>query len=66
LEIIIKRVLKKQGMGIRVGFTWSGYGPVAGSCEDDETSVSIKGGEFLNQLGNSQLLKKKRHESYRN
>jgi hypothetical protein len=36
-----------------------------GSCEgDDESSCYIKGGEFLNQLGNCHLLRKKMHESY--
>jgi hypothetical protein len=52
-------------MWIRVGFIWSGCDPMEGSCEyDDESSGYIKGGEFLNQLRNCHLLKKKMHESY--
>jgi hypothetical protein len=36
-----------------------GLGPVAGSCEhDNETSGSIKGGEFLDQLSDYQFLKR--------
>jgi len=36
------------------------FGPVAGSYEhDNECSISTKGWEFLDQLRNSKLLKKK-------
>jgi hypothetical protein len=37
----------------------SGYGPVAGCCENgNEPSGSIKGGEFLDSLSDCQLLNK--------
>jgi hypothetical protein len=37
----------------------SGQGPVAGPCENgNESSGSIKGGEFLDYLSDSWLLKK--------
>jgi hypothetical protein len=36
-----------------------GWGPVVGCCvHGDERSSSIKGGEFLDQLSDCQLLKK--------
>jgi hypothetical protein len=37
----------------------SGQGPVAGCCKhDNESSASIRGGKFLDQLSDYQLLKK--------
>jgi hypothetical protein len=37
----------------------SGQNPVVGSCEHgNEPSSSIKGGEFLDELSDSQFLKK--------
>jgi hypothetical protein len=41
-----------------LGASGSGYGPATGSCEHgNEPSSSIKGGEFLDQLSDYQLLK---------
>ena len=43
------------------GLDWAGtgYGQVADACEcGNEPSGSVKGGEFLDQLQTSQLLKK--------
>jgi hypothetical protein len=39
--------------------TGSGYGPLVMSCEQgNETSGSVKGREFLNQLNDCQFFKK--------
>jgi hypothetical protein len=44
---------------VRIGVFWPGQGPVAGSGRhDNEPSNLIKGGEFLDQLSDYQLLKK--------
>jgi len=42
-----------------MGSSGSGYEPLAGCCEhSNEHSVSIKGGECINQLCDYQLVKK--------
>lgn len=49
-SIILKRTLQEIS---------SGYGPVSGYCEYvNEHSGSMYGGEFLDQFGDYQLLKK--------
>jgi len=47
-RIILERILGKEGGKLWAEFFWLWQGPVAGFCEhDNEPTVSIKGGEFL-------------------
>jgi hypothetical protein len=51
--------LRRIGGGLWIGLTWFVIGTVTGSCEnDDETAEPIRGGEFLDHLKHTQLLRK--------
>jgi hypothetical protein len=55
----IKTFLKEIKCGYWLDKSDAGWRPVAGSCEhQNETSVWIKGEEFLDRLSYRQLLKK--------
>jgi hypothetical protein len=45
---ILRWILRKQGMRVWTGLNLLRIGPTAGSCEQsNESSASIKGGDFL-------------------
>jgi hypothetical protein len=55
--IILKYILRKQGMRIWTEFMWLGGKSKAGFCEHgNEKYGSIKRGEFLNKLRDYHLL----------
>jgi hypothetical protein len=58
-EDTIKWILNKSCVKVWVRFIWSGYGPVAGSCErGNGPSGKIKSGEVPDQLSDCKLLRK--------
>jgi hypothetical protein len=57
-RIIFQRILEEQGGKLWTGYIWLRIGTSDGFFEhDNETLVSIRGGELLNQLSEYQLLK---------
>lgn len=50
--------LKREGRGCRLDYCGKGQGPVAGLCEHgNEPFDAIKGGEFLEQLTDYEILR---------